>query len=296
MLSSGDLSSDAHGDDPPLALRVPARACVQAPHFPGFAAGWRKNADMTSEQDPRARQHLPERELDPSQEQARSQTLMQRAGMDREHIVDRITDVNDGIISTAGIVEGFSGAGLGGTTIVVAAASALIAGSIAIASGKYAEVAAEHELRAAMLDEVTRVQQLTRQEEVEELTEIYQDKGLSSGLATQVAEELTGAGDQSRLTPAQQAIPEEMVRPMVAALGSGGAFVFGSALPLGIVWILPFTLEGLITYVAVLLALTVSAVVLTKIGRSSLWHNVRRSLMVGLLTMSTAWIAGHVFT
>ena len=121
---------------PCACLRVPARACVQAPHFHGFAAGWRKNADMTSEQDPRARQHLPERELDPSQEQARSQTLMQRAGMDREHIVDRITDVNDGIISTAGIVEGFSGAGLGGTTIVVAAASALIAGSIAIASGK----------------------------------------------------------------------------------------------------------------------------------------------------------------
>lgn len=223
--------------------------------------------------------------------------LLTRLGLDREHIVDRITDLNDGIISTAGIVEGFSGAGLGGPAVVLAAASALVAGSIAVGGGKYAEVAAERELRASMLAELERVQQLTPQEGLEELAGIYQDKGLPSGLATQVAEELGAEEALTTRAHDEYAVAEqEMVQPIVAGVGAGLAFMVGASLPLAIVWILPFSLEGFVTYIAALIALAISAVVLTRIGRSSLWHNVRRSLVIGLLTMTTAWVAGHLFT
>ena len=56
-----------------------------------------------------------------------------RWGFDRERVRAMTVDANDGIIATAGIVEGFSGAGAGLITLVIAAVSAMIAGTIALA-------------------------------------------------------------------------------------------------------------------------------------------------------------------
>ncbi|WP_347354279.1 VIT1/CCC1 transporter family protein [Intrasporangium sp.] len=225
-----------------------------------------------------------------------TQGLAERLGMGRQHAAERIGDLNDGIIGTAGIVEGFAGAGLGGTAVLLAAVSGLIAGSIATGGAKYAEAAAELEVQAALRDEAARVQRLSPREGRDELTQTYRGMGLSEELAGQVAEQL-----QSRDVPAGHAAvaPDPApasLRPAVAAGGGGLAFIAGGLLPLLIVAVTPLSLDGLITYAAVLVSLLISAVVLTRVGRSNLWHNVRRSLVIGVLTMSTAWLAGHLFT
>ena len=56
-----------------------------------------------------------------------------RGIFDRERIRAMTVDANDGIIATAGIVEGFSGAGAERRHLIIAAISAMIAGTIALA-------------------------------------------------------------------------------------------------------------------------------------------------------------------
>jgi hypothetical protein len=50
---------------------------------------------------------------------------------------------NDGIIGTAGILEGFAGAGASHATLLTAATSATIAGMLSAGGSEWAEAAAE---------------------------------------------------------------------------------------------------------------------------------------------------------
>jgi VIT1/CCC1 family predicted Fe2+/Mn2+ transporter len=79
-----------------------------------------------------------------------------RLPMNRDELRSMTVDANDGIIATAGIVEGFSGAGAGLTTLLVAAISALIAGAISGAGAKYTEAAAERDAQQTMIAEERR--------------------------------------------------------------------------------------------------------------------------------------------
>ena len=65
-------------------------------------------------------------------------------------------DGNDGIMATAGIVEGFIGAGAATETILVAAIAAMVAGAIAMGSAKYAEAAIERDATNALIAEERR--------------------------------------------------------------------------------------------------------------------------------------------
>jgi len=51
---------------------------------------------------------------------------------DRRAVRPHLVDVNDGVIATAGVVEGLLAAGAAITTIVVAALSAMLGGGVAL--------------------------------------------------------------------------------------------------------------------------------------------------------------------
>lgn len=59
-------------------------------------------------------------------------------------------DANDGIIATAGLLQGFAGAGAGDRLLLFAAATAMIAGGLSAGGAKWAEVAAEREAQLAL--------------------------------------------------------------------------------------------------------------------------------------------------
>src|SRR5215475_1691228 len=60
---------------------------------------------------------------------------------------------NDGIIATAGILEGFAGAGASHATLVTAAASATVAGMVNAGGAEWAEEAAEREAHLSAAEE-----------------------------------------------------------------------------------------------------------------------------------------------
>ena len=102
-----------------------------------------------------------------------------------------ILDVNDGIMSAAGITEGFVSAGASTTTLLLAGAAIILAGGSAVAGARYAEVRTEWEVKRALLEEERASIEADPAGELAELAGIYEAKGLEPQLARQVAEALT---------------------------------------------------------------------------------------------------------
>src|SRR5215472_14424014 len=72
---------------------------------------------------------------------------------------------NDGIIATAGILEGFAGAGASNQTLITAATAATIVGMLSVGGAEWAEAAAEREAQLAAAAEETA--DIARQPDVE---------------------------------------------------------------------------------------------------------------------------------
>src|SRR5262249_49741912 len=112
-------------------------------------------------------------------------------GYDAAWLRSMLVEVNDGIIVTAGVVEGLAGAGGRARAILVGGFSAIVGGGIALGGAKYGEEAAELDARLAILEEEQRQLSLSPEEEMAELVEVYERRGLSSRLAHEVAQVLS---------------------------------------------------------------------------------------------------------
>ena len=102
-----------------------------------------------------------------------------------------MVDVNDGIIATAGIVEGFIGAGATETTITVAAFSAMVAGGISLGGAKYAEAATERDAEQTLIEEERLQLTMSPAEERAELAAPLRAEGTLRRPGPTVATELT---------------------------------------------------------------------------------------------------------
>lgn len=222
-------------------------------------------------------------------------TTRRRWGLDREGAAARVVDVNDGIIATGGIVEGLSGAGVGGRAIVLAAAAALLAGALSLGGAKYAEAAAEREVQEGLLEEERRLLELSPAEELAELAELYRARGLTPQTAARVAQELS-AGDALRAhAEAEYGISDLAADPWPVAVGAGLSFAVGAALPLTVILLLPTEWEGLMVYAATLFALSVTSWVVARVARTPFVRIARRALIVGALALGLSWLGGQLF-
>lgn len=114
-----------------------------------------------------------------------------------------IPEASDGILTSAGICEGFAGAGVSSSVLLFAGFAGLVAGTPAMGDVEYSKLRAEHDRQAAQLA-AERVLLETAPDA--ELAGLYVSRGLSPGLAMQVAAELT----------AHDALPGEGHRPDAA--------------------------------------------------------------------------------
>ena len=102
-----------------------------------------------------------------------------------------IPEASDGILTSAGICEGFAGAGVGSRVLFFAGFAGLVAGTLAMGAVEYSKLRAEHDQQVGELA-AERVRLETAPDaELDELTGLYVSRGLSPGLARQVAVELT---------------------------------------------------------------------------------------------------------
>jgi len=198
-----------------------------------------------------------------------------------------LADVNDGLIASAGMVEGVAQAG--GTTgvILVSGVATVLVGVATVAGIRFTEASDERDAHEALI-EAERIRVATDPAaELAELAGIYERKGLSPALARQVAEELSAHDALAAQLDAEYRLdgPAAAVRPRSDAVRAGAAFALGALLPLLVGTVVPPSVRVSLTVVVVVVALVVSATFAARSGRTSVLRAVVRTAGIGILAM-----------
>lgn len=221
---------------------------------------------------------------------------LRAAVADRESLRSWTQVANDGIIATAGILEGFAGAGASNRTLITAATTATIAGMLAVGGAEWAEAAAEREAQLRAADE--EAAEIARQPDVEhaELVAYYETKGLTAQLAREVADQLMAHDPVDAHLTSEHGILEIMSRAETVRAGIGAtiAYLLGAAIPLIITVVVPVAAESLVILAAVCVSLTVTSIIGARTGHMKLTRAVARALTVGLGTLAVSYLAGSL--
>jgi VIT1/CCC1 family predicted Fe2+/Mn2+ transporter len=204
-----------------------------------------------------------------------------------------VLGANDGIVSTASLLVGVAAAQVDRAEIVTVGMAGLVAGAMSMAAGEYVSQA---DTEAADLAR-ERHELLTEPEsEHLELAMIYQSRGLTPELASQVAHQLTehdalGAHARDELGISQITT----ARPVQAALTSAATFAIGAALPLASALLAPAARVAEVVAVASLLSLAALGVVAARTGGAPVGRSAARVLFWGALAMAVTAFVGKVF-
>src|SRR5262249_48712879 len=203
---------------------------------------------------------------------------------------------NDGIIATAGILEGFAGAGATDQALLVAATVATVAGLLAAGGAKWAEIDAERE--AQLLAKSSETASLARQPEAEldELIAYYEEKGLTPELAREVAEQLTARNPVAAQLESEHGILEPITATdaVVGGLGAAIAYLIGAVIPLAITLFAPLAVEAWAIFAAVALSLVVTSLVGARTGHMRVGRTLARTLAIGLGTLVISFALGQL--
>lgn len=144
-----------------------------------------------------------------------------------------VLGANDGIVSTASLVMGVAAAGSDKSSILLAGVAGLVAGAMSMAAGEYVSVSSQADTEKADLEIEKRELANNPAYELEEMTDIYIQRGLEPELAAEVAKQLTAhdaleahARDELGISTTSKA------RPVQAAFTSALTFSVGAFLPL----------------------------------------------------------------
>ena len=159
---------------------------------------------------------------------------LRAAVADRESLRSWTQVGNDGIIATAGILEGFAGAGAANQTLITAGIMATVAGMLTVGGAEWAEAAAERDAHLTAAAE--EADEIARQPRVEhaELVAYYQAKGLTPQLAGEVADQLMAGDPLAAQLESEHGILEVTSRAATVrkGIGSAIAYLLGAAIPL----------------------------------------------------------------
>ena len=137
---------------------------------------------------------------------------------------------NDGIVSTAGIVVGVAAATVERGPILTAGIAGLAAGAVSMALGEYVSVSTQRDTERALLRKERRELKEDPEAELDELTALYEAKGLSSATARSAAEELTEHDAFAAHAEVELGIdPEDLTNPWMAAVSSAVSFTVGAS-------------------------------------------------------------------
>lgn len=204
-----------------------------------------------------------------------------------------VLGANDGIVSVASLVVGVAGATTDNAALLTAGIAGLVGGAISMALGEYVSVSSQRDSERALIAKEREELRTMPAVELDELTQLYRDRGLSPETARQVAEELTAHDALSAHLEVELGIDQDdLVNPWHAALSSAVAFTLGALLPLLAILLPPPEWRVPVTFVAVLLALAVTGTLSARIGGSAPRRASIRLVVGGGLALAATWLIG----
>jgi VIT1/CCC1 family predicted Fe2+/Mn2+ transporter len=207
-----------------------------------------------------------------------------------------VLGANDGVVSTASLIIGVAAANASQADIILAGLAGLVAGAMSMAAGEYVSVSSQADTEKADLDLEKKSLIDDPEFELNELAEIYEERGLDSNLAKQVAEQLTRHGALEAHARDEIGIVEQsMAKPIQAAFSSAFTFTIGAVLPLLAVFIAPET--KIIPVVASLSLIFLASLggIAARIGGAPISIGVIRVTFWGVLAMAITALVGRLF-
>jgi len=207
-----------------------------------------------------------------------------------------ILGANDGILSTASIIIGVAAASTTREPIILAGVAGIVAGALSMAAGEYVSVSSQTDIEKADLEREIRELEETPEEELEELANIYIERGLTPELAKEVAIQLTNHNALEAHARDELGINEmTQARPLQAALASGAAFSFGGALPIIVALFGSVEYMVFLQYVFAIIFLIILGIVAAKAGGSNVFKAIARITFWGTIAMGVTAFIGHWF-
>lgn len=204
-----------------------------------------------------------------------------------------VLGANDGIVSTAGIVVGVSGATVSREALLAAGVAGVVAGAMSMAVGEYVSVSSQRDSEKAEL-EIERMQ-LARNPEygLVQLTDLVQAQGIDRDLAHKVAVQLTERDALTAHARLELGInPDELTNAWHAAFASMVAFVLGSIIPLAAILLSPTSIAVPVTALAVVISLALTGSVSAHLGNAPKLPAVVRVVVGGILAMAVTYGIG----
>jgi VIT1/CCC1 family predicted Fe2+/Mn2+ transporter len=208
-----------------------------------------------------------------------------------------VLGANDGVVSVSSIILGVAGATDSRNSILAAGIAGLAAGALSMAVGEYVSVSSQRDTEHTFIRTEKWRLKHHPEEEFEDLAATFQEKGLSSATAHQVAKELTAHNAIKAHLDAEFGIDEEdLSSPTGAALASFVAFTAGGLVPL-CATLLASGHQGRIiaTVSAVLVALALTGYISAKVGRAPRLRAIARVVVGGAVAMLITYGIGHLF-
>jgi len=218
------------------------------------------------------------------------------------HLVSRIgwlraavLGANDGLISTASLVVGVAAAATQRSEIMLAGVAGLVAGAMSMAAGEYVSVSSQADTEQADLDRERK--ELTDEPalELDELTNIYVERGVTPELARQVAEQMSAKDAFAAHARDELGIVDHAVaRPVEAAITSAITFSVGAALPLIVALLTPTAMVSWAVSAASLLGLAVLGAVGARLGGAPMLRGTARVVFWGAFAMAATAVIGRL--
>lgn len=209
-----------------------------------------------------------------------------------------VLGANDGVVSTASLVLGVAAAHQSRGSVLLAGIAGLVAGAMAMAAGEYVSVSSQSDTETADLAIERKGLAIDARGELQELADIYVQRGVSSGLATEVARQLMAHDALGAHARDELGINEIVrARPIQAAAASAASFTTGAALPLATAAAVPDGLLVPLVGAASLAFLALLGALAAQAGGAPMVKGATRVLFWGALAMAvTAGIGALIGT
>lgn len=174
-----------------------------------------------------------------------------------------IFGMNDGLVSNLSLIFGVAGSGVGGELIVIAGFAGLLAGAFSMGAGEYVSMKVQREVFEQLIHKEAHEIATQPDEEIRELAEIYERKGIDPELAQQIAVDVMKDPQVALETHAREELGIDMEEglgsPWAAAGSSFVMFAIGAFVPL-----VPFLFTS--GTLAVVISAALSALTLFGVG------------------------------
>lgn len=207
-----------------------------------------------------------------------------------------VLGANDGLISTSSLMLGMATAHASTDTILLSGIAALSAGALSMAAGEYVSVSSQADAEHA---DISIEQKALREHpvaELNELTQIYVQRGLEPALARQVAEQLTAHDDLAAHLRDEVGIHDmQRARPVQAALASAASFTIGALPPVLLAWLWAGAGLSLAIVVSTTVLLAVLGYVAERVAGGGGFKGAWRVLLWGSLAQAATALIGWAF-